>query len=217
MTLRACGALRRSIDRVPQLWADTLDEHRRLVLGRILDAYTRLREGRDLDELTLGAVAAEAGIARSAIYNYVPDKHGLVLAHAERVFEASTTTVARAVARHRDPHAQLLAYVRATLASYREQPAAAEELMGRLTPDEQRLLLAMLAPLRDLLEAVVGQGVESGRFRGPAGDVVTVVWSCLAGYRVPVASGAVSPTLARRALATVLERGILVDADAPTG
>ena len=197
---------------MPQLWADTLDEHRRLVLGRILDAYTRLREVHDLDELTLGAVAAEAGIARSAIYNYVPDKHGLVLAHAERVFEVSTAKVARAVARHRDPHARLLAYVRATLESYREQPAAAEELMGRLAPDEQRLLLAMLAPLRALLEGVVREGVAGGRFRGPADDVISVVWSCLAGFRLPVANGHLSPAQARRALAKVLEHGILADA-----
>lgn len=196
---------------MPQLWAETLDEHRRLVLGRILDAYTRLREGHDLDHVTLGAVAAEAGIARSAIYNYVSDKHDLVLAHAERAFGTTTAGIVRAVARQSDPRAQLLAYVRATLRSYRDEPVAAEELMGRLSPEEQQRLLGMLAPLRTLLEEIVRRGVDGGRFRGPADDVVLVVWTCLGGLRLPVASGRVPPAKAGRAVIEVLERGILAD------
>ena len=75
---------------MPSLWADSLDEHRELVLGKVLSAYEALRAEVGVEAVTLTAVAQRAGIARSALYNYVKDKHGLVLLHAERTMGGAT-------------------------------------------------------------------------------------------------------------------------------
>ena len=174
---------------MPSLWADDLDAHRKLVLGRLLDAYEELRAVHGPDGVTLAAVAARAGLARSAVYNYVANKHDLILTHAARGLAAGHQRLADAVGRQPDPAQALAAYITETLRVHSETPAAGDELMGMLSPEEQRELVALLQPTRDLLDRILTSGVADGTFTTDPARAADLVWAVLAGYRVPVATG----------------------------
>lgn len=64
---------------MPRISAANLGEHRALTLGRIYDATRELLGERGPATITLATVAARAGVGRTAIYNYFPDRETLLL------------------------------------------------------------------------------------------------------------------------------------------
>ncbi|PZG31807.1 TetR/AcrR family transcriptional regulator, partial [Spongiactinospora gelatinilytica] len=70
---------------MPRISAATIGEHRAQTRDRILAAVSRLTRSQGIDEISMTDVAAEAGITRTALYNYFPDKAALLLAFTERV------------------------------------------------------------------------------------------------------------------------------------
>ena len=168
---------------MPSIWADTLGEHRALVRQRLLDAFADLVQERGLEQTTLAAVAERAGIARSAVYNHVADKHELILAHAEQVLGVAAEHLGRALPPDLPAAERLAIYVQATFRSFAVEPAAVADVMGLLDPDQQQRLLGYLQPLRALLEQIVRDGVDEGTFRGDAEDLTRFVWATLSGYR----------------------------------
>ncbi len=193
---------------MPSLWADSLDEHRALVLDRLLNAYEDVRKDVGVDGVTLAAVTRQAGLARSAVYNYVGDKHGLILAHAERVMGRAVAHLRTAVAQAPTPEEKLVAYVGLTLQLQNSETGAGDDLMPLLTPKEQQQLMAMLAPIRKVLEELVVEGVSVGVFDGDAQDLVAVVWATLGGFRMPVAAGHIAADHAAEIASAVLLRGL---------
>lgn len=190
------------------MWADSLDEHRALVLDRLLNAYEEVRKDVGVDGVTLAAVTRQAGLARSAVYNYVEDKHGLILAHAERVMERAVARLRTAVEEAPTPQDKLTAYVRLTMQIQDTETGAGDDLMPLLTPEEQQQLMAMLAPIRQVLEVLVAEGVSEGVFDGDPQDLVAVVWATLGGFRMPVAAGHIDADHAADIASAVLLRGL---------
>lgn len=190
------------------MWADSLDEHRELVLGRLLDAYEDVRRDVGVEGVTLAAVTRRAGLARSAVYNYVGDKHGLILAHAERVLARAAGRLQEAVAQAVTPEEKLTAYIRLSLRMQVSETGAGDDLMSMLTPEERSRFMTMLAPIRRVLEDLVAAAVTDGVFVGDPEDLVAVVWATLAGYRMPVASGQVDPDHAADTISRVLLTGL---------
>lgn len=173
---------------VPNLWADSLDEHRALVRRRLLDAFGELVAERGVDGVTLSAVAERAGIARSAIYNHVQDKHDLMLAYTERVIRG-TVARARAAMAESDPEQRLRQYVEISFRAMSSDRAAGQDLMPLLTHAEQGRLLAHLAPIRDLLAEIVSDGVDRGVFEGDPAALHRAAWALLSGYRLMLGRG----------------------------
>lgn len=177
-----------TLQSVPNLWADSLDEHRALVRSRLLDAFGELVAERGVDGVTLSAVAERAGIARSAIYNHVQDKHDLMLAYTERVIRG-TVARARAVMAESDPEQRLRQYVEISFRAMSSDRAAGQDLMPLLTHAEQGRLLAHLAPIRDLLAEIVNDGVDRGVFEGDPAALHRAAWALLSGYRLMLGRG----------------------------
>ena len=196
---------------MPNLWAESLDQHRRMVLSRILDAYGRLHGEHGFDGVTLSAVAGEAGLARSAIYNYVEDKHDLALTHAERGVAEAHAELAEAIAAADGPLGRLEAYVRLAITGHARWTGSGDDLMPLLSEEEQRRMLVALDPLRTLLVDVVAGGIEAGALRGPLGDTMGFVWAIVSGYRMPVAGGHVDPDAAADTACALLLDGVRAD------
>lgn len=193
---------------MPRLWAENLPAHRALVLGRLLDAYEELHAEVGVDSVTIAEVAKRAGIARSAVYNHVPDKHGLVLAAVHRTIDQAGARLAQAVDAQTTPSDQLAVYVRETLWSHASEQGAGDDLMPMLTPEEQRQLMQMFAPMRAVLEQVIERGIQSGDFAGDVRPLADVVWSLLAGYRIPISIGQIDADQAAATATAVLLRGL---------
>lgn len=194
---------------MPSIWATTLEEHRALVLGRLLDAFAELLHERGLEATTVAAVAERAGIARSAVYNHVGDKHELLLAHAERLFRRAAEDLRAQLPADLPARERLRRYVAATFAGVGGEPAAGTDVMGLLDGRQQERLRAHLRPLHDLLRDVIRDGLADGSFRGGSvDDLAGFVSAVLSGYHGPLTRGELDPTTAAAQCAHLLLDGI---------
>ncbi|MGI8573945.1 MAG: TetR/AcrR family transcriptional regulator [Egibacteraceae bacterium] len=192
---------------MPSLWADSLDEHRELVRSRLLDAFGELVAQHGVDGVTLSSVAERAGIARSAIYNYVKDKHDLMLAYADRVV-GSTVAEIRAVMASADPAERLRGYVAINFRAMTTDRAVGHDLLPLLSPEEQARLLAHLAPVRELLAEIIADGVAQGVFVGDPEALHRAAWALLSGYRTMLIRDEVDLDEAIATASSVLLRGL---------
>ena len=98
--------------KVPKLWNDTIESHRRDVREAILDTAGALAE-RGLLSMTMSQIAEETGIGRATLYKYFPDVEAILLAWHERQVAAHLAQLARARDRGGPPGDRLAAVLRA--------------------------------------------------------------------------------------------------------
>ncbi len=80
---------------MPRISAATIGEHRAQTQEKILEAIARLARRQGIDAISMTELAAEAGITRTVLYNYFPDKTALLLAFTERVTQYFVESYAR--------------------------------------------------------------------------------------------------------------------------
>lgn len=143
------------------VWADLAEAMRRLLLER------------DYDSITMGHIAAQAGLARNTLYNYAGDKSALVLALTRRASRPVVERVAAIAARSSDPAAERMReIIEAFLEASTDQamqlmfrpgsgPLVAEVPKGPDSPFH-----AIVVEVRN----VVRDGITRGEFRD-VGDV----------------------------------------------
>jgi len=195
---------------MPSIWGETLDEHRVLVLDRLVDAFADLVRERGFEATTMAAVAERAGLARSAIYNHVRDKHDLLLTHTGRVLTAATDALRRSLADEVGVERQLARFVEVTFHGWAHDPSAGHDVAQLLDDEERARLGRQLAPLGALLEDVLREGVERGEVTTavtPA-ELARFVFATLQGYRLAIASGELAPAPTAVQVARLLLRGL---------
>lgn len=113
---------------MPRVEARTVAEHRRIVLGRIYRAFEALVDERGYDAVTLADVAQRAGVARTGMYNYFPDKESLLLAYTAHEMDELLSDLRADLSRIDDPLDRLDAFVRFQItysATHRLRPGPA--------------------------------------------------------------------------------------------
>ncbi len=70
--------------RVPKLWTETLEEHRRAVHDATLDTTAALVAEHGLASVTMSRIAQETGIGRATLYKYFPDVDAILAAWHDR-------------------------------------------------------------------------------------------------------------------------------------
>ena len=73
--------------RVPRLWDDSVDGHRRAVRDAITEAAWELAERRGPLALTMSDIARAAGIGRATLYKHFTDVESILIAHHARHVE----------------------------------------------------------------------------------------------------------------------------------
>ena len=171
--------------------------------GEIVQAATRLlRERGAGGDVTLRAVAREAGIAAPSIYDHFPDPDAIVAAVVAERFAALTAALRAAGDGMEDPvqrlSAQCYGYLRFAEADpglYRvlfdrsrriadpAGPPAAGADARRQTAASEAVILEAGSPAFQLLVDAIAACVEAGRSTSedPFGDAVCL-WSALHGY-----------------------------------
>lgn len=66
--------------RMPRIWADTIDGHRRQVHDAVLDATAQLIAEQGPLSVAMSAIAERAGIGRATLYKYFPDVETILVA-----------------------------------------------------------------------------------------------------------------------------------------
>lgn len=164
---------------MPKITAATVAEHRERTYEALLDAVDALVVERGFDAVSMRDIAARAGVARTAIYNYATDKASLLIAAAERGAAGPRAAVAEVAGDvTMSAPERLDAIVRLLLVSF---------------ADSTRNLLILRAVRRSLTEAqkeqaiapfrndvgvhiarVIQDGIASGDY-APTGDVELTV------------------------------------------
>jgi AcrR family transcriptional regulator len=162
---------------MPRIRGASIEQHHELVWADLAEAVRQLLLERDYDSITMGHIAARAGLARNTLYNYAGDKGALVLALTQRASLPTVERVAAIVARSSDPAAERLRdIIEVVLESSTDQ---ALQLMFR---PGSGLPVAEVpkgpdGPFHAIVvgvEDVVRDGVARGEFR-EVGDVHLVV------------------------------------------
>ncbi|GAA5070223.1 AcrR family transcriptional regulator [Thermocatellispora tengchongensis] len=176
---------------MPRITASTLGEHRAQTRERILQAVSRLSREQGIDAISLTEVASEAGITRTALYNYFPDKAALLLAFTERVTQYFIESYERELPAGATPAERLRAFVRLQLAGLLAHPhPGPADLSAALGPDAYQRLAEHVAPMQQILVGIIETGVTAGDFRPvPASDTARLILALIGAERVPLLSG----------------------------
>jgi len=147
--------------RVPRLWTDTIEQHRRAVRDATIDATAALVAEHGLNAVTMSGIAAKTGIGRATLYKYFPDVEAVLLAWHERQIATHLAHLVEARDHARSPGERLPAVLRAyaVLAHQRHDP----DLTALLHRDEH--VTRARRHLHDLLGDLLGDDVRAGRIR----------------------------------------------------
>jgi len=108
-------------ERVPKLWTDTVDEHRRAVRDATLDATARVVAEYGLASVTMSKIATETGIGRATLYKYFPDVESILMAWHERQVSSHLDQLAR-IRDRAGPDQRLEAVLQAYALMIRDRP-----------------------------------------------------------------------------------------------
>ncbi|SEQ28760.1 TetR/AcrR family transcriptional regulator [Lentzea albida] len=160
---------------MPRIRAATIEEHHEVVWTGLAEALRQLLLERDYDSITLGHIAARAGLARNTLYNYAKDKRTLVLELARRASSPLAEQVSAIAARSADPAADRMREIVETIL------AASTDLRFMFLPNASPMVAELqqgpenpFTVLVAEVENVVRDGITRGEFRD-VGDVGLVV------------------------------------------
>lgn len=151
---------------MPKILASNLADHRLKVREALLDALDDLLDERDYDRITLADIATRAGVARNTIYNYAPDKAGLLLAAVRR----STAGIEGAVddlVRTAGPDARrrLAAVIEFLLTSFTRgthRVFVLQAQVGSLEVEDQAIATASIDAVQSSIGRILEDGARSG-------------------------------------------------------
>ena len=142
---------------MPRIDAPTVAEHHQMRRAALMAAAGDLLATQGVEAVTLGAVGAAAGLARSSVYQYFDSTGSLLAALVEQELPRATAHLAAVVAREGAPGDRVEAFVKASLrAATDDNHRAMAELGWADLPQECQARLAelhqeQLAPLVDAL------------------------------------------------------------------
>src|SRR5262249_32644362 len=109
--------------RVPKLWNDTIEAHRREVREAILDATWALASEHGPASVKMSEVAQKTGIGRATLYKYFPDVEAILDAWHHRHINRHLAQLAEVRDRIVDPGKRLQAVLEAYAQSTSGEPS----------------------------------------------------------------------------------------------
>ncbi len=146
---------------MPRIDAPTVAEHHAMRHDAIVAAACETLVAAGVSAVTPAAVAAQAGLARTSVYQYYPSTGALVAAAVEAMFAEANTVLSDVVGRTGDPRERIHRYVAAALELAARNhgpfhPLSVVDLPPMCRARVRELHEEVLAPLR---AAVVELGV----------------------------------------------------------
>jgi AcrR family transcriptional regulator len=176
---------------VPKISAATLQEHRAETIDRLLDSWGDLVMAKGFDTVTLADVAAQVGLARTAIYNYFPDREALLFAWTDREVRRTVESLEQELANVDSYAEKLRVFVHSQLVEFgRRHLPPGKEVVQFLRPETYGRFMDHIEPLEKVLRDIISEGVAAKEFTDvdPA-STVPMVMACIGAERVPLATG----------------------------
>jgi AcrR family transcriptional regulator len=186
--------------RVPKLWTDTIETHRRTVRETTLDATAALVAEQGLRGVTMSRIAEATGIGRATLYKYFPDVEAILLAWHEREITGHLQQLVRARDAAGEPGARLEAVLEAyALIAQQSHGQHDAELAAALHRDEQ--VVRAERRLRNLVRDLLIDAARAGHIRDDVAPDELVGYSL---HALSAASRLPSKAAARRLVAVTL-------------
>ena len=176
---------------VPKISAKTLELHRAETIDRLIDSFGRLVRERGYEEVSLADVAQDVGLARTAIYNYFPDRESFLFAWTDREVARAMEGIERQVDAAPTSAEKLRVFVRLQLLDFasRHLPPG-QEVIQFLKPETYGRFMQHIEPIERILRGVLDYGNAAGEFgEVDADEVVPLVIACIGSERGPLAAG----------------------------
>lgn len=173
---------------MPKITAPTLEKHREETVDRLLDAFSELVLSRGYAEVTLADVAAQAGLARTAIYNYFPDRETLLFAWTDREVRRSIAILESELAQADTIAEKLGTFVRLQLHDFtlRHAPPG-QEVIGLLRPETYGNFMRHVEPVESICRKIVDEGLKEGAFTDIEPSMaVQMIMACIGSERAPL-------------------------------
>ena len=151
---------------MPKIQAPTLALHRELRRQQLMDAAMELAIANGAESITVAAVAAKAGLARSSIYEYFASSADLVADLVIDELEYYTRRLAEAIAGATDPYQRIELWISESLRYVADgRHMLVKSLNTISTPDSRKdeILMGhrrMMAPLQ---ESLMSAGISDVR------------------------------------------------------
>lgn len=152
---------------MPKIRAETIAEHKEQTRRELLDAAEQIFAAQGYNNTPLSQIADLAGVARTTLYDYFPNKNSLVLGLVASRAETATAEIIGDADADAPPIDQLEALLRRALAFAAGSPHLARLVtrVGRKLPDdEQEAIWATLDPVVQEIGRILVAGIESGSF-----------------------------------------------------
>jgi AcrR family transcriptional regulator len=154
---------------MPQIWAESIEEHKRQTVARIIDAAVALVAERGLAGASMSQVARRAGIGRATLYSYFPDCEHILVAWHERAVDRYHQALADELASQPDALSALRLFITRLIQGFAGEHDkgldASRVELSALSPDVRRQMGKATAKLASLLQQTLEQGISSGELR----------------------------------------------------
>ena len=152
------------MNRVPRLWDQTIDAHRRQVRDAILDTAAALALEHGLRSVTMSQIAEQAGIGRATLYKYFPDVDAILHAWHARQITGHLQHLAEVRDHAGEAGQQLEAVLQAyALIAHQTRRHHDAELVTFLHRDEQ--IARAQRQLHELIRRLLADGAAAGDLR----------------------------------------------------
>ncbi|MFG1610625.1 TetR/AcrR family transcriptional regulator [Actinoplanes sp. NPDC049265] len=162
---------------MPRIRGTSITEHHEMVWADLAEAMRQLLLERDYESITMGHIAARAGLARNTLYNYAGDKSALVLALTHRAAQPMIERVAAIAARSGEPAPGRMAEIVGAVLEASTDQALQPMFRPGSGPLVDQMPKGPEGPFHALVtavESVVRDGIARGEFRD-LGDVPLTV------------------------------------------
>lgn len=202
---------------MPKISAPTLPEHRAATMDRLLDAFAELLFQKGYSDVSLGEVAARAGIARTGLYTYFSDGESLLFAWTEREVQRTMEALSEDIDRAKSASAKLVVFVRHQLSQFlTKHLPPGREVMHFLGPDTYRRFMDHIKPLEVMLSNIIEEGTAAGEFaKLPRESTVSLIMACIGAERGSLAIGVHEVTDATQRVTDFVLRALAPNLDRP--
>ncbi|MCH8984460.1 MAG: TetR/AcrR family transcriptional regulator [Acidobacteria bacterium] len=152
---------------MPRIRAASIDEHKVLVRGNLMDSAKKLIAEAGTAEISLGEVALAAGVGRTTLYDYFTDRDDLIASIVAEELPGVLKSIIESVPSDGSPSDRLADLAARTVEFVASDPVLGLILhreVGRLGSDAQNRIREAHSTLADEMVGLYFLGVDSGEF-----------------------------------------------------
>ena len=154
---------------MPKIQAPTVALHRELRRQQLIDAAMGLAMATGVDSVTVAAVAAKAGLARSSIYEYIASSADLIADLVLEELEYYTRRLAEAISGAADPYLRIELWITESLRYVADGRHMLVKSLNTInTPDERKeeIIIGHRRMMAPLMKSLTEIGIADIRSAG---------------------------------------------------